>query len=49
VDSSGLQKAVAIAVRKAGLAQLVDCHTFHHSFATHLLEWGYDIHAVFKG
>ena len=46
IDPSGLQKAVKQAARTAGLAKPVSCHTFRHSFATHLLENGYDIRTV---
>lgn len=46
VHPSVLQRAVGVAVRAVGLGQRVTCHTFRHSFATHLLEAGYDIRTV---
>lgn len=46
VDPSVLQRAVGEAARASGIAQRVTCHTFRHSFATHLLEAGYDIRTV---
>ena len=45
-DASPVQKAVREAVTKAGLMERATCHTFRHSFATHLLEGGYDIRTV---
>ena len=43
---SVIQRAVTQAGKTAGLTHRVTCHTFRHSFATHLLEDGYDIRTV---
>ncbi len=46
IDPSTLQKAVRKAAKLAGINKHVTCHTFRHSFATRLLEAGYDIRTV---
>ncbi len=45
-DPGGLYKAIKQAARRAGITKRISPHTFRHSFATHLLEDGYDIRTV---
>jgi hypothetical protein len=46
IHEGSLQRAIQIATRQAAMTKPVGCHTFRHSFATHLLENGYDIRTV---
>jgi integron integrase len=46
LHESGLQRAVKRAALQSGIEKRISCHTFRHSFATHLLQNGYDIRTV---
>ena len=46
LHENGLQKKIKPATLRAGITKKVGCHTLRHSFATHMLEAGYDIRTV---